>query len=119
MVCTEDQGTCSDRRPGARCATQAWGTARLALLSGLLFLPCAVLQLVNAWSAKRFRERNLHAGLPVALSGVAFMCARGPARCSRGRRLQRARASVLLVSHAGARRWRTRQVGSAYSQRYA
>ncbi len=70
---TEDQGTGSGRGLTPCCAAQAWGTARLALLSGLLFLPCAVLQLANAWSAKRFRERNLHAGLPVALSGVAFM----------------------------------------------
>ncbi|KAK9845264.1 hypothetical protein WJX81_001592 [Elliptochloris bilobata] len=52
---------------------QAWATARLALLSGLLFLPCACFQLLNAWSSKRRRERNLHAGLPVLLSGIAFM----------------------------------------------
>ena len=52
---------------------QAWATARLALLSGLLFLPCACLQLLNAWSSKRWRERNLHAGLPVLVSGIAFM----------------------------------------------
>lgn len=46
---------------------------RVALISGILWVPVAVVMLLVGFSAKHFKERNLHSCIPTAVSGLAFM----------------------------------------------
>ena len=52
---------------------QAWYTAKLALISSLLYVPSAVFMQLVAWSSKRFRERNFHAAVPAVIGGIGYM----------------------------------------------
>jgi len=38
----------------------------------------AVTMIAIAWSSKQRKERNLHGGIPVLVSGIAFLCAPRP-----------------------------------------
>ena len=63
-----------------RCpCAQSWQTTKNALISCAVYVPVAVTMISIAWSSKRHKERNLHGGIPVLVSGVAFLCA-PPAR---------------------------------------
>ena len=61
---------------GAPTCGQAWHTTKLALISCVLYVPIAVGMIAIAYSSMKRKERNLHGGIPVLVSGVAFMCAR-------------------------------------------
>jgi hypothetical protein len=62
-----------------RCAcAQAWHTTKLALISCVLYVPIAVGMIAIAYSSMKRKERNLHGGIPVLVSGVAFMCVHAP-----------------------------------------
>jgi hypothetical protein len=54
---------------------QTWHTTKLALISCALYVPVSVVMITMAWSSKKHRERHLHSGIPVFISGVAFLCA--------------------------------------------
>jgi len=41
-------------------------------------VPVAVTMIAIAWSSKQRKERNLHGGIPVLVSGIAFLCAPRP-----------------------------------------
>ena len=56
------------------CA-QSWQTTKNALISCAVYVPVAVTMISIAWSSKKDKERNLHGGIPVLISGVAFLCA--------------------------------------------
>ena len=51
---------------------QAWHTSKLALISCILWVPTAIVMLAVAYSSKQWRERNLHLGIPIITSGIAF-----------------------------------------------
>jgi MFS family permease len=53
---------------------QAWYTAKLALISSLLYVPSAVFMQLVAWSSKHFKERNFHAAVPAIIGGIGYMC---------------------------------------------
>ena len=38
----------------------------------------SVVMILIAWSSKKHKERHLHGGIPVFISGVAFLCALNP-----------------------------------------
>ena len=54
---------------------QAWHSAKLALISAVVYVPSAVCMILVGYSAKRFRERNLHCTVPLLIGGVFFMYA--------------------------------------------
>ena len=54
---------------------QSWVTTKNALISCAVYIPVAVTMISIAWSSKNRKERNLHGGIPVLISGVAFLCA--------------------------------------------
>ena len=54
---------------------QAWHTTKLALISCVLYVPIAVGMIAIGYSSNKRKERNLHGGIPVLISGIAFMCA--------------------------------------------
>ncbi|CAL8464256.1 g3791 [Coccomyxa elongata] len=53
---------------------QAWYSAKLSLLSAILYVSAAIVMMLVAWSSKRHRGRNLHLAIPLVCSGVAFIC---------------------------------------------
>eukprot|EP00884_Botryococcus_braunii_P015965 jgi/Botrbrau1/3051/Bobra.0070s0046.1 len=53
---------------------QAAYTAKIALVSALLFIPGASSMWIIGWSSGKFKERNLHGAIPLFMSGIAFMC---------------------------------------------
>ena len=76
MGCLENSGSWSlTLSPRA----QSWQTTKNALISCAVYVPVAVTMISIAWSSKKHKERNLHGGIPVLISGVAFLCA-PPAR---------------------------------------
>ncbi|BDA46973.1 Putative tartrate transporter [Coccomyxa sp. Obi] len=52
---------------------QVWHTAKIALLSTILWVPVAVGMIYISWSAKHFKERNWHSCIPSLLAGVCFL----------------------------------------------
>ena len=54
---------------------QTWHTTKLALISCALYVPVSIVMITMAWSSKKHKERHLHGGVPVLVSGVAFLCA--------------------------------------------
>ena len=54
---------------------QTWHTTKLALISCALYVPVSIVMITMAWSSKKYKERHLHGGVPVLVSGVAFLCA--------------------------------------------
>ena len=56
-----------------KLATQALANAKIALLSTAVFAPAAAGMIGNAFLSKHFKERNFHGGVPVLVSGIAFL----------------------------------------------
>ena len=54
-------------------APQALANAKIALLSTAVFAPAAAGMIGNAFLSKHFKERNFHGGVPVLVSGIAFL----------------------------------------------
>ncbi len=52
---------------------QAWYSAKLALISAILYVSAAIVMTLIAWSSKRHHEKNLHTAIPLVCSGIAFM----------------------------------------------
>jgi hypothetical protein len=52
---------------------QAWYSAKLALISAILYVSAAIIMSIVAWSSKRHHEKNFHTGIPLLCSGIAFM----------------------------------------------
>ena len=63
---------------------QAWHTTKLALFSCVLYVPIAVGMIAIGYSSNKHKERNLHGGIPVLISGIAFMCASPKCDCTPG-----------------------------------
>ena len=57
---------------------QAWHTSKLALLSGILYVPTALAMLGIGWSSTKRQERRWHCAVPLVISGIAFMWAASP-----------------------------------------
>ncbi|BDA49379.1 Putative tartrate transporter [Coccomyxa sp. Obi] len=53
---------------------QAWYSAKLALISAILYVSAAIVMTLIAWSSKRHHEKNLHVAIPLVCSGIAFIC---------------------------------------------
>ena len=53
--------------------SQALANAKIALLSTAVFAPAAAGMIGNAFLSKHFKERNFHGGVPVLVSGIAFL----------------------------------------------
>lgn len=52
---------------------QALANAKIALLSVAVFAPAAAVMIGNSYMSKHFKERNFHGGVPVVISGIAFL----------------------------------------------
>ncbi|CAL5226986.1 g9873 [Coccomyxa viridis] len=52
---------------------QALYSAKLALISAILYVIAAIAMTYIAWSSKKFNERNWHIGIPLILSGIGFI----------------------------------------------
>ena len=57
----------------AESASQALANAKIALISTAVFAPAAAGMIGNAFLSKHFKERNFHGGVPVLVSGIAFL----------------------------------------------
>ena len=53
--------------------SQALANAKIALLSVAVFAPAAAVMIGNSYLSKHFKERNFHGGVPVVISGIAFL----------------------------------------------
>ena len=76
FVCMESvHGPASIDATSMSKRAQAWHTSKLALLSGILYVPTALAMLGVGWSSMKRKERRWHCAVPLAISGVAFMWA--------------------------------------------
>ncbi|CAL5224155.1 g6792 [Coccomyxa viridis] len=53
---------------------QAWQTAKIALISTILWVPVGIGMILISYSTKVHNERNLHAGIPGLVAGICFLC---------------------------------------------
>ncbi|KAK9845271.1 hypothetical protein WJX81_001693 [Elliptochloris bilobata] len=84
--------------PDLSAKETSWNTTKNALISCAVYIPVAITMISIAWSSKNRKERNLHGGIPVLISGVAFLVM--PVAIERGGVI--AGIIVLIIAAAGA-----------------
>lgn len=58
---------------GMAVLMQAWRSAKLALITSILYVPTALAMMGVGWSSRRFEERRWHCSVPLLIAAAAFM----------------------------------------------
>ena len=67
-------GLSSEHVPGAGTLREAaWYSAKLSLISAILFTFATIAIVAGAYSSSHFQERNIHMACFLTVSGIAFM----------------------------------------------